>query len=84
MEYMAYEYPAEYTHYAALMRIAMNKVDSTRYARWISKTQSFLRQCALADGQVMDQVFPDGRAIPSPWARGPLMVTAATAILAGA
>jgi len=84
MEYTAYDYPAEYTHYAALMRIAMSQVDSTRYARWISKTQSFLRQCALADGQVMDQVFPDGRAVPGPWARGPLMVTAATAILAGA
>jgi len=84
MEYTAYDYPAEYTHYAALMRIAMNKVDPTRYARWISKTQSFLRQCALADGQVMDQVFPDGRAVPSHWARGPLMVSTATAILAGA
>jgi hypothetical protein len=84
MQYTAYDYPAEYPHYAALMRIAMSKVDATRYARWISKTQSFLRQCALADGQVMDQVFPDGRAVPSPWARGPLMVTAATAILAGA
>jgi len=84
MQYTAYDPPQEYTHYAALMRISMNKVDATRYARWISKTQSFLRQCALADGQVMDQVFPDGRAVPSPWARGPLMITAATAILAGA
>ena len=84
MQYTTYDYPAEYTHYAALMRIAMNKVDSTRYARWISKTQSFLRQCALADGQVMDEIFFDGRAIPHHWARGPLLVSTATAILSGA
>lgn len=84
MNYTVYDPPQEYTHYAALMRIAMNQVDSTRYSRWISKTQSFLRKCALADGQVMDQVFPDGRAIPSVWSRGPTMVAAATAILAGA
>jgi len=84
MAYTAYDPPQEYTHYAALMRIAMNQVDSTRYARWVSKTQSFLRQCALADGQVMDRVFPDGRAVPHPYSRGPTMIAAATAILAGA
>ena len=84
MEYTPYDFPAEFPHYAALMRIAMNKVDSTRYARWISKTQSFFRQCALADGQVMDHVYPDGRAVPHHWARGPLTISCATAILSGA
>jgi len=34
MLYTAYDYPAEYIHYAALMRTAINKVDVTRYARF--------------------------------------------------
>ena len=74
----------EYPHYAALMRIAMNKLDPTRYAKWISATLDFMRKAALSDGQVADRVLSDGMAYVNPEAWGPLLVTCASCILAGA
>jgi len=76
--------PEEYPHYAALMKIAMEKVDSTRYVRHIDEALKLLRWCALSNGAVLDRVWPDGRCCLSPNARGPLLVTTATCILAGA
>jgi len=74
----------EYTHYAALMGIAMNKLDPTRYGKWIARTLDFMRKAALSDGQVADRVLPDGLAYVNPEARGPLAITVASCILAGA
>jgi len=74
----------EYPHYAALMKIATAKVNQTQYQRWIDAALSFMRKATLSDGQVLDRVFPDGRAVVNPESRGPLLVTAATCILAGA
>ena len=76
--------PEEYSHYAALMKIAMAKVNPTRYARFIDEALRFMRWCALPDGAVLDCVSPDGRCFVSPRARGSLLITAATCILAGA
>lgn len=76
--------PEEYTHYAALMKIAMEKVDSIRYSRFIDESVKFMRWCTLSNGAVLDCVWPDGRAFKNPNARGPLLVSAATCILAGA
>jgi len=74
----------EYPHYAALMRIAMNKLDPTRYSKWIARTLDFMRKASLSDGQVADRVLPDGLAYVNPEARGPLALTVASCILAGA
>jgi len=74
----------EYPHYAALMRIAMNTLDPTRYAKWISAALDFMRKAALSDGQVLDRVLSTGMAYVNPEAWGPLLVTCASCILAGA
>lgn len=76
--------PEEYSHYAALMKVAMEKVDSTRYSRFIDDAVKFMRWCSLSNGAVLDSVWSDGRCFTSPNARGPLLVSVATCILAGA
>jgi len=74
----------EYPHLTALLKIALEKVDSTRYSRWINQALRFMRWASLSNGAVADRVAPDGRAFASPMARGYLLVTSATCILAGA
>lgn len=78
----------EYPHITALMKIAMNEVDSTRYSKWIDQALKFMRWCALSSdaiaGAVPDRVANDGRGFASPMARGYLLVTSASCILAGA
>lgn len=74
----------EYPHLTALLKIALEKVDSTRYNRWINQAVRFMRWASLSNGAVADRVAPDGRAFASPMARGYLLVTSATCILAGA
>jgi hypothetical protein len=76
--------PEEYTHYAALMKTAMENVNATRYARHIDEALKFMRWCSLSNGAVLDCVWPDGRCYVNPNARGPLLVSVATCILAGA
>jgi len=76
--------PEEYAHYAALMKTAMETVNATRYARHIDETLKFMRWCSLSNGAVFDCVWPDGRCYVSSNARGPLLVSVATCILAGA
>jgi len=76
--------PEEYAHYAALMKTAMEKVNATRYARHIDEALKFMRWCTLSNGTVLDCVWPDGRCYVNPNARGPLLVSVATCILAGA
>lgn len=82
--YESTDSPEEYPHYAALMKTAMETVDSTKYARHIDESLKFMRWCTLSNGAVLDCVWPDGRCYPNPNARGPSLVSAATCILSGA
>ena len=51
---VADETQEEYSGYTALMTIAMNAVNSTKYAAMITKSIALLRWMALSDGRVYD------------------------------
>jgi hypothetical protein len=84
----------EFAGYAALMALAMNAVNSTKYANHIAKTKTFLQWMALDDGRVYDCVDKDGilwiaktdafDPILMEEAYGFLSVASALALLAGA
>jgi len=87
LEYPMYEAtdpPQEYPQYAALMKTAMENVNATKYARTIDESLKFMCLCALSNGAMLDSVCQDGRCYVSPNARSPLLISAATCILAGA
>jgi len=79
----------EYSGYTALMTIAMNAVNSTKYATMITKSIALLRWMALSDGRVYDAVKRDGELLVSKVSQseegyGFLSLAAAVGLLAGA
>jgi len=79
----------EYAGYTALVTIAMNAVNSSKYASMIAKGVGLLRWMALEDGRVYDIVKPNGELLvsyksPSEEGYGFLSLPAALSLLAGA
>lgn len=79
----------EFAGYTALMTIAMNAVNSLKYAVMIAKGVGLLRWMALEDGRIYDIVKPNGellvsRLSPSEEGYGFLSLPVALGLLAGA
>jgi len=79
----------EYASYTALMILAMNAVNSTKYATMISKSKELLKWMALSDGRIYDIVKPAGELLvskmsPTEEGYGFLSLPSALGLLAGA
>jgi hypothetical protein len=86
---LADETQDEFSGYTALMLIAVNVVNATKYAQIITKGVGLLRWMALADGRLYDSVKSTGELVVSSLsssveAYGFLSLDMAQALLAGA
>jgi hypothetical protein len=86
---LADETQEEFSGFTALMTIALNVVNSTKYAVMIARGTTLMRWMALADGRIYDVVKSDGTLLVSRISLveegyGFLSLPAAQGLLAGA
>jgi hypothetical protein len=75
----------EYTNYAAIMCLALQGVNATKYADRIKRLKYFIQLAALSHGEVNDYINPSGKMDVAANAHyGFLSLNAATGLLTGA